>query len=271
MRIKSKRSLYTDEVFGCEDPLLRALRAKAEEEGVSYMQLSPHEGRILYFLARLLKAEKAVEIGSLYGYSAVCLARALPEHGTLWTADVSAERHRAFARILENHRSLQKKIRLVTGDARKILETIEPEGPFDMVFIDADKNSYGFYLDWAEKHLRKGGLLAADNTFLFGAVYDNAAYDHGGKGAASPGLQEGEGLRAALRRLTCYMTRRLKGAAPAALFGRMTNQQERKKGGHSIETAEIMRALNRRLAQSDRWSGALLPTEEGLTVSIKTA
>ena len=207
-----------DEVFGFEDPLLQILREKAEEEGVSYMQLSPHEGRILYFLARLLKAEKAVETGSLCGYSAVCLARALPEHGKLWTLDVSEERHKALARILENHRSLQKKIRLVTGDARQTLKTIEPEGPFDMVFIDADKNSYEFYLDWAEKHLRKGGLLAADNSFLFGAVYDNEDA-----------------------------------------------------GGHSAETVKIMRSFNRRLAQSDRWSGALLPTEEGLTVSIKIA
>ena len=242
MRVKDKRSLYMDEVFGFEDPLLRLLGKKAEEEGVSFMQLSPHEGRILYFLARLLKAEKAVEIGSLYSYSTVYLARALPESGTVWTLDLSEKRQRAAARILEAHdKSLRRKIQYIPGDGRKTLRALEPHGPFDMVFIDADKNSYGFYLKWAEKHLRAGGLLAADNTFLFGAVYGGGNNEAGAAPAPqAPGLSNPK-------------------PPPSALPGR-----------HSLETAEIMRAFNRRLAKSNLWSGALFPTAEGLTVAVKT-
>lgn len=170
MRTKSKREMYMDNTFGHEDPILRSLKQKAEEEGVLRMQISAHEGRILYFLASILKAKKIVEIGSLYGYSTVYLSRALPENGKVFTCDVSEKRHQITQQILKPHPEYSK-IHWVTGDARQTLKTLEAEGPFDMVFIDADKNSYGAYLNWAEKNLRVGGLLAADNTFLFGAVY----------------------------------------------------------------------------------------------------
>ena len=170
MRAKSKKNLYMDNTFGHEDPLLQSLRQKAEEAGVLNMQISAHEGRILWFLASILKAKKIVEIGSLYGYSTVYLSRALPEDGRIFTCDISEKRHQITQKILKPHPEYNK-IQWITGDARHTLKTLETKGPFDIIFIDADKNSYSAYLNWAEKNVRKGGLLIADNTFLFGSVY----------------------------------------------------------------------------------------------------
>ena len=170
MRVRNKRNLYLDDTFGHEDSILKSLREKAEEEGVVHMEISSHEGRILHFLAQVLKTQKIVEIGSLYGYSTLYLSRALPEDGLIFTCDISEKRHKATQQILKTCPDYHK-IRWITGKAQDTLKTLESEGPFDMVFIDADKGSYGIYLEWAEKNLRPGGLMAADNTFLFGAVY----------------------------------------------------------------------------------------------------
>lgn len=217
MRVKNKRTLYMDNTFGHEDSVLQSLRQKAEEEGVSNMSISSHEGRLLYFLAQVLKPKKVVEIGSLYGYSTVYLTRALPENGMIFTCDTSEKRHQITKQILKSQPEYSK-IQWITGDARHTLKTLEDKGPFDMVFIDADKNSYGVYLDWAEKNLRAGGLLIADNTFLFGSVY-----------------------------------------------GESPEQENR----HSLKTLEIMKSFNKRLSESELWMGALIPTEEGLTLAIK--
>ena len=84
--------------------------------------------------------------------------------------DISSERHKKSQEILKDSAE-DRKIKWICGQALDSLKSIETEGPFDMVFIDADKEAYLEYLDWAEKHLKTGGLLAADNTFLFGAVY----------------------------------------------------------------------------------------------------
>ena len=116
MRIKDSRSLYMDEVFGAEDSLLKTLSKTAESEGVSQMSLAPHEGRILYLLARLIQAQKVVEIGSLYSYSTVYLARALPDTGRIWTCDVSKDRHQRAQEVLKNTPEYHK-IHWVTGPA----------------------------------------------------------------------------------------------------------------------------------------------------------
>lgn len=171
---KTAKALYMDRTFVHEDAVLRGIRKAAESDQLARMQIAPHEGRILRFLARAAGAEKIVEIGTLYGYSALCLAQALPAQGLLWTLDLSEERQQKARDLLKDSPDL-KKIRWLPGEALKTLPSLEGEGPFDMVFIDADKASYGRYLSWAEKNLRAGGLLAADNAFLFGAVYGGAA------------------------------------------------------------------------------------------------
>ncbi len=167
---KTAKALYMDQTFAREGGLLRSIRAAAESDQLARMQIAPHEGRILRFLARAAGAKKIVEIGTLYGYSAFCLAQALPDQGRLWTLDLSEERQQKARDLLKDSPAL-KKIKWLPGEALKTLPSLEGEGPFDMVFIDADKGSYIQYLSWAEKNLRAGGLLAADNAFLFGAVY----------------------------------------------------------------------------------------------------
>ncbi len=163
-----------DGLFGPEDPYLKALRKLAQKEGLEGMQISLHEGRILEFLTRIFKAKKIVEIGTLYGYSAFCMARALPADGKIWTLDYSVEKQKKAQEVLKNS-SIGQKIHCLSGPAQGSLKTITASAPFDMLFIDADKESYLEYLSWAEKHLKKEGLLVADNSFLFGAVYGGAS------------------------------------------------------------------------------------------------
>ena len=167
---KSQKTLYLNKVFGHEDIFLKKIKKATEEEGVERMQISAHEGRILQFLVQISKAKKVVEIGTLYAYSTLHIARALPEKGRVFTLDISSERHKKSQEILKNCKD-SKKIKWISGLALDGLKSIEKSAPFDMIFIDADKESYMKYLLWAEKHLRPGGLVSADNTFLFGAVY----------------------------------------------------------------------------------------------------
>ncbi len=168
---KNKQNLYLDQVFGFEDKLLKSIKEITQREKVISMQISPHEGRLLYFLAKSIKADKIVEIGSLYSYSTIHLVRSLNSNkGLVFTCDISKERHQTSQTLIKNYPEYEK-IKWVTGKALDTLPQLEKEGPFDMVFIDADKENYVKYLEWAEKNLRSNGLLVADNTFLFGSVY----------------------------------------------------------------------------------------------------
>jgi caffeoyl-CoA O-methyltransferase len=109
-----------------------------------------------------------VEIGTLGGYSGVCLLRGMPD-GHLHTFELS-ESHAAVARESFQRAGVATRATVHVGPALANLPRIEAEGPFDLVFIDADKVSYPAYRDWAAKHLRVGGLLLADNTFAWGGV-----------------------------------------------------------------------------------------------------
>lgn len=134
------------------------------------MQISPLEGRLIQTWMRACAVEKAVEIGSLTGYSAIWIARALPPTGQL----ICLEKNFAQAELVAENVARAGKgnlVRVVAGDARENLVKIKAQGPFDFVFIDADKASYKFYLQWAELNLRPGGLLIADNTRLFGSQH----------------------------------------------------------------------------------------------------
>ena len=170
---KSKRNFYLDEIFGQKDELLQAIQQATKKEGVERMQISPHEARILQFLVQISQSKKIVEIGTLYAYSTLNMARVLPKEGQIWTLDLSLERHKISQEILKKSPDY-KKIKWIHGQALETLQTIENQGPFDMIFIDADKGAYMNYLLWAEKNLGAGALLVADNSFLFGAVYGEA-------------------------------------------------------------------------------------------------
>ena len=165
-----ERLQYYESAFGKEDSLLKKIRKHAQKQGIEYMQLSPPDARILQFLTQAVQAKKAVEIGGLYGYSAVHIARGLSAKGLLFSLDIDSHRQNQAQKLIQNQPEF-KKIKWITGDAHQTLKSLSPKGPFDLVFIDADKAGYMDYLLWAEKNLKIGGIVSADNAFLFHTLY----------------------------------------------------------------------------------------------------
>ena len=167
---KTPKTRYLEKTFSHEDPVLQALRREASANKVEYMQISAYEGRILQFLCHALKTKTVVELGTLYAYSTLMIARALPPGGRVFTLDTHRQRQQRACEIIQGDPAA-KKIQFIPGRALDSLKALSSRGPFDMVFIDADKAAYMDYLSWSSRHLKPGGLLVADNTFLFGAVY----------------------------------------------------------------------------------------------------
>ncbi len=164
--IRYIRSLYAE-----EDDVLRHAAQRASDAGRP-IHVGAEEGKLLQWLVRLSGARRIVEVGTLTAYSTVWVARGLPEGGQVTTLEhdptMAALAHETIAEA-----GLSSIITLIEGDAQASLSALSDDGPFDMIFIDADKISYPLYLDWAEQHIRPGGLIIGDNTLLFGAVYQN--------------------------------------------------------------------------------------------------
>lgn len=164
---------YIRQLYAPEDAVLQQIRTVFEQRGMA-IQVGAEEGKFLQLLLQLHGAQTIVEIGTLGGYSSIWMARALPDKGHIHTIEADPE-HAELARKFIHQAGLQHKITVWEGKARDVLKRIADMYPsVDAVFIDADKINYGHYLDWAETHLKKGGLLIADNTLLFGTVYLDA-------------------------------------------------------------------------------------------------
>lgn len=170
MRKPGDRERYMTETFPIEDEILRSIRKALVNDTMDGIQVGESDARLLQFLARLSGAKKIVEVGTLYGYSALCWARAIPEDGVVYSVDVNETHHQKAAGLLKPAREWNK-IKLITGDAKEKLKELSAKGPFDIVFIDANKSGYLEYLDWAETNVRVGGLIIGDNTFLFDALF----------------------------------------------------------------------------------------------------
>lgn len=170
-----KKLTYLRDLYAPEDALLKEIRRKALEEDLP-IHIHPEEGKLLQLLIQMTQTRKIIEIGTHAGYSAVWMARALPPDGLLHTIEKSRKRYELAQ---STFRDFEKKglIQSYLGDAHDVLRTLEDQGPFDLVFIDADKISYLDYLEWARHALREGGLLVADNTLLDGAVYGESPTD----------------------------------------------------------------------------------------------
>lgn len=153
------------------DAALRDAFEAPSRHGMPEIQLGPAEGRLLELLLRLNGARRVVEIGTLAGYSAIWMARALPPGGRLWTIEADPE-HAAVAREVFRRAGVADRVTLVEGDAIEALPKLSDSGPFCAVFIDADKARYDRYGRWATKNLRQGGLLIGDNAYLFGSVLE---------------------------------------------------------------------------------------------------
>jgi len=203
---------YINNLYAPENELQREIVSEINSCHKS-INIAAYEGKILQILITLGSIKKIVEIGTHYGYSSLWMAEALPKDGRLITIEKDEARAEK-ARLFFEKSAFRNKIELLQGKASEILPSLEEEGPFDMVFIDADKKSYPNYLEWAYENLRVGGLVVADNTLLFGSVYD-----------------EEEKIRQDL--------------------------------------LDRVKKFNQMLADSSKFLSVIIPTEEGLTISVK--
>jgi predicted O-methyltransferase YrrM len=156
------------------DPALDAALTAGRAEGLPDIEVSPLQGRLLTVLATMIGARRILEIGTLGGYSAICLARALPPDGSLVTLEADAH-HAEVARRNIAGAALTDRVEVISGRALDMLPTLE--GPFDLVFIDADKPSNPDYLAWALRLSRPGTVIVCDNVVRQGRVADAASTD----------------------------------------------------------------------------------------------
>src|SRR5260221_5621723 len=165
---------YVHDVAARETPLLRRLRDETAKLPNAGMQIGSDQGAFLALLVRLMSARRALEIGTFTGYSALCVATALPADGRLTCCDVSDE-WTQVARPYWRETGLADRIDLRLAPAAETLESLlDDPGPgrFDFAFVDADKTGYDGYYEACLKLLRPGGLVTFDNTLWSGAVAD---------------------------------------------------------------------------------------------------
>jgi caffeoyl-CoA O-methyltransferase len=148
-------------------------RAFSVPEGIPAIQVGPSDGKLIQLLLRLANAKKVVEVGTLIGYSAIHMARALPADGHIWSIEYE-EKHAVVARANLVAAGVSDKVTVVVGAGVDMLPTLIDKGPFDAVFIDADKVNYHVYGKWAVDHLRSGGLVLGDNAYLFGELMEDS-------------------------------------------------------------------------------------------------
>jgi predicted O-methyltransferase YrrM len=157
-----------------DDPALAGTLAANAAAGLPDIDVSPPHGRMLQLLARMMGAGRILEIGTLGGHSTICLARALPEDGRLVTLEIDPH-HAAVARENLRKAGVADKVELILGPASDTLSSLE--GPFDFVFIDADKPSNTAYLRHAIRLSRPGTAIVVDNVVREGGVLDAGSGD----------------------------------------------------------------------------------------------
>jgi caffeoyl-CoA O-methyltransferase len=164
---------YIQNLFAPQDEALEAAVRESQRAGLPEIHVSPNEGKLLRLLAEMTGARRILEIGTLGGYSAINLARGMAEDGRLISLEID-ERHAEVARQNVERAGLAGKVEIRVGDARELLAKVAEsgEGPFDLVFIDADKEGYPEYLEWALRLSRPGSLILGDNTIWGGAIID---------------------------------------------------------------------------------------------------
>ena len=162
---------YIVENFLEADPVLDAAQAASDAAGLPQIQVAPLQGKLLMMLARALNARKILEVGTLGGYSPIWLARGLAEGGHVTTLELDP-RHAEVAESNFRSAGLSDKITLRVGPALDSMASLHAEGagPFDLVFIDADKPSTPDYFDWAVKLARAGSFIVVDNVVREGAI-----------------------------------------------------------------------------------------------------
>lgn len=170
---------YFLEVSLREDDVLRRLREETGRLEKAQMQISPEQGQFMTLLMRLIGARRALEIGTFTGYSALCIAKGLPDDGELIACDIDAE-WPSFGMRYWAEAGVRDKIDFRAGRASETLAGLLDEGragDFDFVFIDADKRGLDDYYEKSLRLVKTGGLIAVDNTLWHGKVADPDYFD----------------------------------------------------------------------------------------------
>jgi predicted O-methyltransferase YrrM len=174
---------YIADLFVNPDPALDAALAASEKAGLPAIEVSPPHGKLLTLLAKMVGARKILEIGTLGGYSTICMARALPKDGRLITLEASAKHAKVAGKNIANA-GFADIVDIRVGPALDTLPKLlaAGEGPFDLFFLDADKPNNPVYFEWALKLSRPGSVIVADNVVRLGALIDDASTDPNVKG-----------------------------------------------------------------------------------------
>ncbi|MFC3323017.1 O-methyltransferase [Mesorhizobium cantuariense] len=166
------------------DPVLDAVLAANHDHGLPAIDVSPAQGKLLSLLARIQGARKVLEIGTLGGYSTIWMARALPANGKIVTLELDPH-HASVAQSNFERAGVSARVDLRVGPALQSLAALSAEnaGPFDLIFIDADKPNNPNYLSWAMRLSRSGTVIICDNVIRDGAVLDQGGRDPNVEGA----------------------------------------------------------------------------------------
>ncbi len=168
---------FTDTLLP-DDPVFAETLRAGDAAGLPPINVSPLQGMLLQVLVRSLGAHRVLEIGTLAGYSTIWMARALPEGGTLVTLELDPH-HAEVARRNFERAGVDRVVELRLGRALESLVAIEEEnrGPFDFVFVDADKPAYPEYIRWALRLARPGALIVVDNVVRGGEILEAGSDD----------------------------------------------------------------------------------------------
>lgn len=168
-------SYFVEHLLAGDPPLSGALSASSAA-GLPAIDVAPTEGKLLHLMARMSGTRRILELGTLGGYSAIWLARALPNDGRLITVELSPV-HAEVARGNIEGAGVSSKVEIRVGPALDVLPTLAGEAPFDFFFIDADKANVPNYFEWALKLARPGSIIVVDNVVRNGAVVDSDTQD----------------------------------------------------------------------------------------------
>jgi predicted O-methyltransferase YrrM len=169
----TKVDQYVTDLLNPSDKALEHALKRSNDAGLPPISVSAAQGKMLMVLAQSVKAKTILEVGTLAGYSTIWLARALPNDGKLVTCEYE-EKHASLATLNFTSAGVAEKVEIKVGRAIDTLPSLlnDARAPFDLIFIDADKESYPEYLEWCVKLSRPGTLIIADNVIRDGAVID---------------------------------------------------------------------------------------------------